>query len=726
MTTSCTYTFDPENHDATTLTETWNCPHEATGNNEHCLFHTSPSDYDKHGIGLDEVQDSFMTLLKEGRGTDKEFIGAEFQLLDFDYLDIESEDQHPIDLRHATIQDGITAIHSRFEEQLDLRHTTLGELTLNNATLEEGILCSRSLITGPVDFFEGLTTGGNSEFTGTTFEAEAHFDEVDFNNDVSFEETTFESEATFEGTQFYGHANSLGDNTTFDGAVFKERASFFHATLKYTSFKDVTFQGEANFEKVTADGAVLFTDAEFRMFADFDEVTFGEDVSFAGVHFANEAHFTGVEFKGGAAILHDDVTFEDAVFDGDVTFRKGRFRYSNFVNVTFAGEVVFERSTFNDDCTFENAAFPGVADFDEVQFNGDVNFTNAVFEQDAIFRGTEFHGGTNYMEDDAIFTGATFVGDADFRDTLFTSANFMDTAFQGDANFTKAEFTESLNLKASSFGDDTYFNFTKSIITDGRIIQPKDGWVRFDLTEAVMGDVTLSAVKKTDERELLDYFRFCDTTFDDFDFSSHTAYLDRNNWNIHAFDSGSADPDYAVLMSPEVIEKTYLKAKNNASAQSNIKAAGEFRVKRQQHAREKFVDITTDGSESVMIRFQNMLRAAENLFLGLSCGYGLRLYRVSVVFLLFPLLSGGVFAFGGKHFETGAGQLTSLAALGTVEGLHTLAINVYFSYITFLTIGYGNIGPIGLGARALAAVLVYMNVILAGLFLYSLIKRSEI
>jgi hypothetical protein len=53
-------------------------------------------------------------------------------------------------------------------------------------------------------------------------------------------------------------------------------------------------------------------------------------------------------------------------------------------------------------------------------------------------------------------------------------------------------------------------------------------------------------------------------------------------------------------------------------------------------------------------------------------------------------------------------------------------INIYFSYITFLTIGYGGIGPEGIAARFTAAGLVYMNVILAGLFLYALIKRSEV
>jgi hypothetical protein len=276
-----------------------------------------------------------------------------------------------------------------------------------------------------------------------------------------------------------------------------------------------------------------------------------------------------------------------------------------------------------------------------------------------------------------------------------------------------------------SFGDDTYLNFTEATISEGRIVQPKDGWVRFDLTRSTVGDVELSAENPTDERELLDYARFCDTAFEGFTFSHHTDYLDRNDWNLHSFDDGTCPYEFAVEMTPDVVEKTYLRAKNSASAQSNVKAAGEFRVKRQQHARRKFFQIAADSSEPLLTRGQNAFRGIENLFLGISCGYGLRLYRITTVFALFPLFAGLLFALGGSPFETGAGQLAA-SELATSDGLRTLGLNLYFSYITFLTVGYGNIGPIGPGARFVSAFLVYMNVILAGLFLYALIKRSEI
>jgi uncharacterized protein YjbI with pentapeptide repeats len=723
--TTCTYTFDPTNHDETTVSDHWSCPHEPHGSHDHCLFHLPPSEYDDLDITPADVTSELISLLKTGEKREKEFIGAELTHLDLEYLEIENVDQHPIDLRHTTITEGITATHCRIEEKLQLCHATLGAVDFDNTTFEVGINCVGAVFTDPVDLFEVTTIGGDADFTSATFEDTFSADVADFNEDVSFADAAFCDTVSFNGTQFYGRSNLIGDNTTFAGAVFESEAEFFHAYFKDVSFENATFKGDAVFEESIGNGAMDFSGVTFEAGTNFDDSAFEAEIEFTNTTFADEASFIGTEFAGGTSLSDDDVTFENAQFASGVSFEHAVFQYANFSHTEFAGDTIFERTVFNEDCRFESVVFRSVADFDEVQFNGDSDFSGTIFHGEAIFRGAEFHGGTNYLADDAIFTGVTFVDDANFRDTHFTSADFLDTSFEGSIDFTDAVFTDSLHLKASSFGSQTYFTFTGAEIADGEIIQPEDGWVRIDMTNATLGTVRLRATDPTDERQLLDYFRFCDTTFDEFDFSAHTSYLDRNDWNLHTFDSGDESHEFAVEMTPEVIEKTYLKAKNNASSQSNIKAAGEFRVKRQQYARKKFAGITRDRTETLGTRAQNGLRAVENLFLGLTCGYGLRLYRITGVFIFFPILTGVLFTFGGDLFATQVGQ-TSLGQLSTAGGRETLGLNLYYSYITYLTVGYGNIAPVGAGARVLAPMLVYMNVILAGLFLYALIKRSEV
>ena len=125
-------------------------------------------------------------------------------------------------------------------------------------------------------------------------------------------------------------------------------------------------------------------------------------------------------------------------------------------------------------------------------------------------------------------------------------------------------------------------------------------------------------------------------------------------------------------------------------------------------------------------RLKNASRAVENAFLGVTCGHGMRLGRIAAVFVLFPLFPAMLYAFGGPMFSTTIPPLSEASGLFTQEGLSILYRNVHFSYITFLTIGYGYIGPEGAAARAMAGSEVYVNVILSGLVLYCLIKRSEI
>lgn len=717
---TCTYVLES---DAGSVETPFECSSGTHEDSEYCLFHMPEAERERRDIPDERVTDRAVRAIADDDC--RELIGASIPELPMDYANVESEDQSPTDLRHATIPGGISAKYARFEEILDLRHSTLGGIEADNAAFETGIRCQDATLTGEVVFFEADVHGDDADFTDVSFTAPVTMTQTTFDDDVRFGDATFEDAASFDGTEFHGTSNDLDDNARFSGAVFEKQVSFAHVTLEATEFENVTFEARADFTALTAKGPVSFEKSTFLGQTIFDEASFDDDATFARAVFSGETSFRGVEFYGRATILQEDISFAGATFEESVTFERGRFGLSHFEDAAFHGRATFRRSTFLDDTTFAGASFSDTADFDETVFESDCLFTDVQFDGFVQFRGAEFRGGTNYLADDADFREAVFRADTTFADATFASADFSDTAFKGDADFTGTAFEERLALRATSFGEDTFFDFTDVTIVDGRIEQPADGWVRFDMTRATLGDVELTCESLSDERELLDYFRFCDTTFDGFDFSQHTAYLDRNGWTLHDFDAGNHEGEFTLPMTPEIIEKTYLNAKNCASESSNIKAAGEFRVQRQQYARRKFFGIALDETEPIGTRSRNAVRGLENLFLGVSCGYGLRLYRIAAVFLVLPLFSAVLFALGGPFFETGAGQV-ALSEVGTPEGLDTLALNIYFSYITFLTVGYGNIGPIGNGARFLAALLVYLNVILAGLFLYALIKRSEI
>lgn len=754
MTEHCSYTFDPDEYQHTTIESTWSCPHDTLGETEYCPFHQHKRENEEETVLSDEeITDLFLKHATGDVVKKRQFIGAKLPELDLNYKNIKSDNQHTVDLRHAEIA-GIDAERAQFGEELDLSHAEIGHIDFENTDFNDGLTAIGCIITGTLVCYETVISGETVNFTDATFEGEVVFEKCNFEDDVRFSNTTFKSPVDFTGTSFYGDTATIGHITEFNNAVFEDTVSLEHTVLEDSEFKNIEFNGELSADGMETNGVIEFTKTIFNCCVSFNEVEFNEDTSFKNTTFKEQTTFKETTFKDGGALTEEAVTFDNATFEDEITFTDSTFDECTFTRVTAKDEFSCEDATFNEDAVFEHATFhrkvnfthavfnekavfknivcESIALFDEIIFDGDADFTYAEFKNTAQFRGSEFRGGTNYYEEDAIFNNVTFHGEANFTDTYFNTAKFTETTISDRIDFTDAVFNDELIMKLL-VGEETtaecsFCDMTNAVLTEGEIVQPKGYWIWYDFTDTTIGDIKLKARTKKETRELLDYFRFCNTEFNGFDFAKHTEYLDRNDWNLHHFTRPTSIPEkheYKYEMTPKTIENTYLNAKQTASNKSQLKAAGEFRIKRQQAAQDKFINITKDATEDMKTRLQNGLRAMENIFLEKTCGYGLRLYRIAAVFIIFPAIAAFLFAFGGGFFETGAGQI-ALGELTTTDGLYTLAINIYFSYITFLTIGYGNIAPIGLGARFIAAILVYLNVILGGLFLYALIKRSEV
>lgn len=680
-------------------------------------LHLSPAEREARGITDDDVRETFRSVLVHGTEEQKDLSGATLPEISLRRTTLESVDRHPVDLTGATIE-ALSLEYTRVTLPIVLDEATIGSLRLTEAHLEASFSCSDATVTGPVDCFEAQFDD-DVAFDGTVFEGPVDCDEVIFADDVWFDGATFDDEVTFRAAECHGDSNHLEDNTTFSGAEFRDAVSFREGEFGFTRFDSVDFRGPAVFQEATFTGDAEFDGAEFGAVADFDEVRFEGDTAFDEAVFHDAADFRGASFAGGARALIDDASFEGATFHGDATFRQAAFRYVTFAGADFEGAVRFESVTFDGDADFPDVAFHGDADFDEARFREDADFSAARFDERCVFRGCEFVGGANHLKDDVSFEHARFADDVDFHDAEITSANFEGTAFGGTVDFSGCVVAERIDFEARGLDDDAFVDFTRAKIRSGRIVQPAEGWVRYDLTLASIGDIDLEAERTRDRRQLLDYFRFCRTEFDEFDghtfdFSGHREYLDRNGWTIHAFDepmSDEFDPDYALEMTPAVIETTYLNAKQSASENGDMKTAGEFRVKRQRYSRRKNLEVVRDRGVDLWTRTKNLGRAAENFFLGVTCGHGMRPMRIGIVFAITPIFFAIPYTFGGSLFETGA------------NGFYE---NVYFSYISYTTIGYGNIGPQGPLARFLAGSEAYLSTILAALLVYALVKRSEL
>lgn len=193
-----------------------------------------------------------------------------------------------------------------------------------------------------------------------------------------------------------------------------------------SSFLDghVKFNG-AHFE----DGNVSFRDVRFGdNEVSFDYVQFGNcEVDFCDARFGDgEANFVGARFGDG------DVNFFGAHFgNGDVNFAGAKFGNGdiNFNHTKFANGIVnFWRAQFNNSyVSFLDAEFgDGYITFWESQFNhsdvsfwdarfgeGDVDFNDVLFDGNVVFGNTRFGKGkvffsyTHFNKGDLIFNNAS-------------------------------------------------------------------------------------------------------------------------------------------------------------------------------------------------------------------------------------------------------------------------------------------------------------------------------
>lgn len=727
---TCRHVFDPDERTGDdpddcprAITSEVACVHEPYRDSDYCLFHLPADARERYDPSPADYGRAFREAIRDPRPGAKRFVGAHLPALDLEYAVVSGATKHPIDLRYATIEGTLDLRKAELARELDLSYATVGGLDLSSATVAEDCRFTRARFAGEVEAYE-TAFRGDATFTGATFDAPASFTEAAFAADVRFDGATFAAPTCFERADLHSDFAYLHDDATFAGATFAADVTFDGAQFGVTDLRDAVFESAADFSHARFTERTRFAGATFAAAGAFVEASFTGDVTFENVEFAGPARLRGVRFAGESNTQYDDATFAGAVFVDDADFSDAEFRYVSFDEATVRGEALFTRTEYDDDADFVETAFRRGADFDEAIFDGDADFTDATFGDDATFRGARFDGESRHHEDAAVFVGTTFNGVAEFDDTYFYSAAFRETRFGGCIDFTEAVFDDDMDFHLSPTTADAYVDMTAATLRDGVVRQPETAWMPYDLTDATVGDVTFTASKEG-RHELLDYFRFCLTDFEDFDFRNHYDYFRRNDWKLHAFRGDDAGVESSVEMTPDVIERTYLKAKVAASAVGAKQAAGEFRIKRQRHAHDANLELARDPSLPRATRLRKRLRASEITFMELTCGHGIRFARAVAVFVVAPLPFGLLFTFGGPLFETQVGQLSSLGQLATSSGLQTLVTNTYFAYASYTTIGYGDYAPVGHLARALAISEAFLITLLGGLFIYTLIKRSE-
>ncbi|AHF80429.1 Hypothetical protein TES1_1045 [Thermococcus paralvinellae] len=216
-------------------------------------------------------------------------------------------------------------------------------------------------------------------------------------------------------------------NIPVGGTTYSHRANYrFRLSLRCEKFV---------FPEIPTDVAFSFEYAIFEKKANFRSAIFIGYTTFEGAVFKNEAIFDSAIFKG-------NTIFEKAQFNGVSRFSDATFEMSAyFENSMFNGNAVFERTEFRRETYFENATFDKTANFEETMFFGKSNFQKCRFLGDAKFSEACFELSSD-------FERCIFEKNADFSATTFNGYVYFDkTIFKGDCLFEGVTFNEPVSLK---------------------------------------------------------------------------------------------------------------------------------------------------------------------------------------------------------------------------------------------------------------------------------------
>src|SRR5665648_387284 len=444
----------------------------------------------------------------------------------------------------------------------------------------------------------------------------------------------------------------------------------FIGDIDFKKDLNITIFKLANFTEATFEGVANFTEATFSRFAYFTEATFSRVADFTEATFEEVAYFIEATFKGLAY-------FKGATFSG----------VANLSETTFKGQADFTEATFEGVANFIGATFEEVAYFTKATFEEVAYFIEATFKVLAYFKGATFKGVANLSE-------TTFKGQADFTEATFEEvAYFTKATFSGVANLSETTFKGQADFTEATFEEDAYFklkylikgiNLLKLKVFSGKkiSINVMNGKGKISFKRAYLENIYLDI--ELVECVLID---FTDTLF-------RNTKVEKDKIKNH------------ILQEKE---KKFSKAKEiYLLLKNNFHSIGQYEDESWAYKKEK------DMERKSNCHFNTLHKWLWSCFLNGIFGYGIQPSKVIMSAILIITLFSFLFMNPGISNIVGIEEITS----------NNFFDCLYFSTITFTTLGYGDFRPLeGLG-RFLAGSEAFIGAFMMALFVYTFARRT--
>ena len=396
-----------------------------------------------------------------------------------------------------------------------------------------------------------------------------------------------------------------------------------------------------------------------------------EDSDYCIFHLQDDKKNVDEFNKGIQKILE---TEEDSINFNGFYFPPGT---SNFSNKHFEKKVVFMNATFSGEADFNGATFSGKSDFNDAKFLGGVYFSGATFLREVKFENAEF-------AEESSFGGATFSEEVKFEYAKFN----------GKISFRPTK-SEAIIFKYTYFSDNVR--------------------IEADLSKCSFANSNIERVDMTDSTWI---------RVDDKPKKSLSAFIEKVK-NIVGISETSIqiwDEQHGDLTSNwKELEGIYRRLKQSYQKYGDNSTAGKFYYQEMECQREQ------------LRGFNKLIKNVFKL-----CGYGEKPFNVILASVFLIILFAFTYLFGGIEF---VGSSVSKVPPNVID--YNLSLNsfgiqwvmnnfdsvledfllcIYTSVITFTTLGYGDVRPIGV-SRIFAALEAGLGIIMTALFIFVFTRK---
>lgn len=449
---------------------------------------------------------------------------------------------------------------------------------------------------------------------------------------------------------------------------------------------------------------------------DFSYAKFeGKKIIFESVIFGNGTNnFFNADFG------HGDVSFKKAKFgSGSTSFKSVKFGDGsiNFNNTNFGtGNLSFVDVDFsNGNVDFKNTYFgDGTVDFKFAKFStGDISFERASFGKGKKdFKNVEFGGGKidfrriDFNDGDVSFEGVEFGdGKVSFRSCTFGKGHksFEHSDFaQGEAHFDLVDFgAGSVSFNKAKISEISFTGCPLNCYVDLRFAECKE----VDLSNTVVRDIL--HVKPEDENVVVQNMKLVNMRI------LGRIFIDWQANNVYN------------LIYNQTLTSLYQKAEQFRILKENFRNNGQYDDEDAAYLEFKRCEAKANLQEALSKDKKNALYAYPTYYFQKYVFDFIGRYATDPMRVLMNVLL-TVFVFGALYYT-----LTEyFPGLGTVAStlprdlnhLHTFRNDLYYSAITFFTIGYGDYFPEGY-IKFLAAFEGFSGVFLMSYFTVAFVRK---